>query len=139
MFYRFWHFVITGTARVLFGDTLRMRRFSAMAMFAWVSSPENVPRAQLYSDQVPKADNGWAGQNYTVYSNLEVDKLIDAIEVETDAKKRDGMLREALVITRDQYYYVPLHHQLRPWAMKRNVTTVHKADDRPESRFVKID
>ena len=29
--------------------------------------------------------------------------------------------------TRDKYYYVPIHHQLRPWAMKKNVTTVHKA------------
>ena len=34
-------------------------------------------------------------------------------------------------MTRDMHYYVPLHHQLRPWAMKRNVTTVHSADDRP--------
>ena len=24
--------------------------------------------------------------------------------------------------TRDQAYYVPLHHQMRPWAMKKNVT-----------------
>ena len=79
------------------------------------------------------------GHAYHKETKVELNKLIDAIEVETDAKKRDGMLREALVITRDQYYYVPLHHQLRPWAMKRNVTTVHKADDRPESRFVKID
>jgi len=61
------------------------------------------------------------------------------MKTETDVKKRDAMLREALVMTRDNYYYVPLHHQLRPWAMKKNVTTVHKADDRPESRFVRID
>ena len=55
-------------------------------------------------------------------SDPKLDKLIEAIDVETDAKKRDAMLREALVTTRDQYYYVPLHHQMRPWAMKKNVT-----------------
>ena len=53
--------------------------------------------------------------------------------------KRDALLREALTITRDNYYYVPLYHQLRPWAMKRNVSTIHKADDRPESRFARIE
>jgi len=43
------------------------------------------------------------------------------------------------LVTRDQAYYVPLHHQLRPWAMKKNVSTVYKADDRPESRFARVD
>jgi peptide/nickel transport system substrate-binding protein len=72
-------------------------------------------------------------------SDAKLDGTIQAINTEIDAKKRDAMLREALTVTRDQHYYVPLHHQLRPWAMKRNVTTVHKADDRPEARFAKID
>jgi peptide/nickel transport system substrate-binding protein len=72
-------------------------------------------------------------------SDPKLDALIDALKIETDTKKRDGILREALVMTRDNYYYVPLHHQLRPWAMKKNVSTVHKSDDRPESRFARID
>ena len=71
-------------------------------------------------------------------SDAKLDALIDAMKTETDIKKRDIMLREALVLTRDQYYYVPLHHQLRPWAMKKNVTTIHKADDRPEARFATV-
>src|SRR5262249_4328576 len=72
-------------------------------------------------------------------SDPKLDKIIDAIKVTTDPKARDALLREGLVITRDQAYYVPLHHQLRPWAMKKNVSTVHKADDRPESRFARVD
>ena len=72
-------------------------------------------------------------------SDAKLDSLVQAIGVETDVKKRDGMLREALTITRDQYYYVPLHHQLRPWAMKKNISTIYKADDRHESRYAKVD
>jgi peptide/nickel transport system substrate-binding protein len=72
-------------------------------------------------------------------SDPKLDVLIDAAKSEMDPKKRDVLLRDALVITRDNYYYVPLHHQLRPWAMKKNVTTVHKADDRPESRYARVD
>ncbi len=72
-------------------------------------------------------------------SNPKLDQLIDAARVEVDATKRDGMLREALKMTADEAHYVPIHHQMRPWAMKKNVTTIHRSDDRPESRFAKID
>ena len=54
-------------------------------------------------------------------------------------QQRDGLIVDGLVPTRDNYYYVPLHHQLRPWAMKKNVTTVYKSDDRPESRYARIE
>jgi peptide/nickel transport system substrate-binding protein len=71
-------------------------------------------------------------------SDPKLDNTIDAIKIATDPKARDALLREALVKTRDMHYYVPLHHQLRPWAMKKNVTTVHIADDRPEARFTRV-
>jgi peptide/nickel transport system substrate-binding protein len=71
-------------------------------------------------------------------SDAKLDAMIDTMKTETDIKKRDALMRDALVLTRDQYYYVPLHHQLRPWAMKKGVSTVHKADDRPESRFARV-
>jgi peptide/nickel transport system substrate-binding protein len=72
-------------------------------------------------------------------SDPKLDAIIAGINTEVDTKKRDPMLREALTITRDQYYYVPLHHQLRPWAMKKNVTAVHNAVDRHEARYTKVD
>jgi peptide/nickel transport system substrate-binding protein len=72
-------------------------------------------------------------------SDPKLDAMIDAMKTETDVKKRDALIREALVRTRDEAYYVPLHHQLRPWAMKKNVTTLHRADDRPEARFARVD
>jgi peptide/nickel transport system substrate-binding protein len=71
-------------------------------------------------------------------SDPKLDNTIDAIKIATDVKARDALLREALLKTRDMHYYVPLHHQLRPWAMKRSVTTVHSADDRPQSRFATV-
>lgn len=78
-------------ARILFGQSLSQRRFPAMAMFAWISAPESVPRTILYSDQIPTAENNWAGQNYGGYVNKEVDRLIDAIEVELDRDRRAAL------------------------------------------------
>ena len=76
--------------------------------------------------------------NFSRVSDPVVDKLVDAMKTETDVAKRNAMIREALVHTRDEYLFVPLHHQLRPWAMKANVTTLHRSDDRPAARFTNI-
>jgi peptide/nickel transport system substrate-binding protein len=76
--------------------------------------------------------------NYGRVSDPQVDKLVDAMKTETDVAKRNAMIREALVRTRDEHLYVPLHHQLRPWAMKQNVDTVHRSDDRPAARFTSV-
>ena len=53
------------------------------------------------------------------------------MKTETDVAKRNAMIRDALIRTRDEFLFVPLHHQIRPWAMIQGVTTVHRSDDRP--------
>jgi len=72
-------------------------------------------------------------------SDPKLDALIDASKTEMDQNKRDQELHDALITIRDNFYYVPLHHQLRPWAMKKNVTTVYKSNDAPESRYAHIE
>jgi peptide/nickel transport system substrate-binding protein len=76
--------------------------------------------------------------NFSKISDPVVDRLTDAMKTETDVTKRNAMIREALVRTRDEMLVIPLHHQMRPWAMKAGVTTVHRSDDRPEARFTSI-
>jgi len=76
--------------------------------------------------------------NFGRISDPEVDKLVDAMKSEIDVKKRDEMIKQALVRTRDEVLLIPLHHQLRPWAMKRGVDTVYRNDDRPEARFTSV-
>ena len=71
-------------------------------------------------------------------SDKKLDEMIDQIKVETDTKKRDALLKESLEITRDQYYYVPLHYQMRPWAMKQGVGIAYSIDDRPQARFATV-
>jgi peptide/nickel transport system substrate-binding protein len=72
--------------RVFFGQTTRERRFSGLALFAWVSSPELVPRSTLHSSEIPTAENNYAGQNYTSISMPELDAAIEAVE--------EGLTRE---------------------------------------------
>jgi peptide/nickel transport system substrate-binding protein len=76
--------------------------------------------------------------NFSKISDPVVDRLTDAMKTETDVTKRNAMIREALVRTRDEMLVIPLLHQVRPWAMKAGVTTIHRSDDRPEARFTSI-
>jgi peptide/nickel transport system substrate-binding protein len=76
--------------------------------------------------------------NFSRISDPEVDRLTDAMKTETDEARRNAMIRDALVRTRDEVLLIPLHHQMRPWAMKSGVTTVHRSDDRPEARFTSV-
>ncbi|WP_088282941.1 ABC transporter substrate-binding protein [Ideonella sp. A 288] len=76
--------------------------------------------------------------NFGRISDAKVDQLVDAMKTETDVAKRNALIREALVRTRDEHLTVPLHHQLRPWAMKKSVETVHRSDDRPSARFTSV-
>ncbi|MCL4737496.1 MAG: ABC transporter substrate-binding protein [Burkholderiaceae bacterium] len=76
--------------------------------------------------------------NFSRISDAEVDRLVDAMKTETDEAKRNEMIRQALIRTRDEVLLIPLHHQMRPWAMKTGVSTVHRSDDRPEARFTSV-
>jgi len=71
-------------------------------------------------------------------SDTRLDAIIDQLKTEPDVTKRNALIRRALERTKEEAYYVTLHHQIRPWAMKKEVTTLHRSDDRPEARFAKV-
>ena len=96
-------------ARVFFGETVNKRRFTGLALFAWISAPENVPRTTLYSNEIPNDANGWSGQNYTGFQSSRMDELIDAIEVELDREARGALWRELQAIYAEELPAIPLY------------------------------
>ena len=78
--------------------------------------------------------------NYNVgrYSNARMDTVIDRTKVETFLPQRNRFLTEGLQLANDDVAYIPLHNQIIPWAMKRGVDVVHRADNRVDMRLVKI-
>lgn len=88
--------------RVLFGETLSRRRFQGGVLYAWISSPENVPRPSLHSDEIPRIERNWSGQNYPGYRNPEMDALLESLPEELDpARRRDLWLRLQRLYARD--------------------------------------
>ncbi len=95
-------------ARVLFGETLRNRRFE-LAMYAWISSPENVPRSILHSSEIPNPANAFSGENLAGFNNPEMDRLIDALEIELDRGKRRQLWAEAQRLYATELPSLPLY------------------------------
>lgn len=111
-------------ARVFFGDTVTHRKFPYMAMYAWVSAPEAVPRSTLHSTEIPGPANGWSGQNTTGFKNAEMDKLIDAVEVELDREKRRALWHRIQKIYLDEVPAIPLFYRADPFIIPQWLTGI---------------
>lgn len=107
--------------RVFFGETTTKRKFD-MAIYSWVSVPEQTPRSTLHSSKVPSAANSWAGQNHPGWKNAEVDKLIDQLEGELNFKKRAELGKRIAKIYAEEIPVIPLYYRqnnsVTPKAMK---------------------
>jgi peptide/nickel transport system substrate-binding protein len=80
-----------------------------MAMFAWISAPESVPRSTLYSNEIPSAANHWSGENFTGFRNAEADHLIDTIEVELDRDRRAQLWHRLEALYAEELPALPLY------------------------------
>ncbi|MFT8246563.1 peptide ABC transporter substrate-binding protein [Roseomonas sp. BN140053] len=105
--------------RVFFAETLSRRRFTGAALFAWISSPENVPRTTLHSEEIPRAERNWSGQNYPGFRNAELDALLQALPEELDPEKRRPLWARLQAITAEQLPALPLWHRADPHVWPR--------------------
>lgn len=76
--------------------------------------------------------------NFGNYSNPEVDELIEIVKVETDEAKRDAAIHKALEIHAKEFGHIPLHDQVIPWAMRKNIDVIHRADNRLTAEWVTV-
>lgn len=98
-------------ARVFFGETMSKRKFEGLALYAWISSPENSPRSTTSSKAIPNNSNGFSGQNFPGWKNAAVDKALDALDLEFNAKKRAGYAQEVLKQYTAEVPVMPLYYR----------------------------
>ena len=95
----------------------------------------------LYSLQSLVRSVGAGGDgNYNVgrYSSAAMDALVDKIKTENDPEARRGLIEKALMLSHEDVSHLPLHNQIIPWAMKKNIDVVHRADNRIDWRLIKV-
>ena len=116
---------------------MAQRHEASIALLSW-GVPTFDALYTLQSLTRTKTTGGDGNYNLGRYSNERMDYLVDRVKVETDAPVRARMLTEALQLSNDTVSHIPLHDQVIPWAMKKNVELVHRADNRVDMLTVKI-
>jgi peptide/nickel transport system substrate-binding protein len=71
----------------------------------------------------------FGGNNPNGLADPRLDDFTKKAAVELDETKRRAFLTEALKITRDEAYFIPLHQQPVAWAMKKNIEVPVFADE----------
>lgn len=82
---------------------------------------------------------GGAGTfNYGRVSNPKFDQLAIQSSTEADPKKREQLVKAALMEWKEQVHTIPLHRQMIPWAARTNVDVVHRPDNWLEVPWVTV-
>ena len=92
----------------------------------------------LFALMATPGEGGQGQFNLGSYSNPKIDQLTKAIATETDIKKRNAMIADAMKIHQDDVGHIPLHQQALAWAMKRNIDLVQLADNYMFLKWVSI-
>lgn len=76
-----------------------------------------------------RGEQGVGVANYGGIVNTDADALAAASTIEIDPKKRETLVKSALQAYRDQVNIIPLHRQVIPWAMRKEVSMPHSANN----------
>jgi peptide/nickel transport system substrate-binding protein len=114
-----------------------LSRNTSFYMLGWTASTVDAHNV-LYPIMSTPGDGGRGQFNLGSYSNARVDELTNKVASETDDKKRNEMIHEALKIHQDDVGHLPLHAQALNWGAKKNVDLVQWPDNGMAWKFVKV-
>ena len=114
-----------------------LRRDTSFYMLGWTVTTVDAHN-MLYPILATPGEGGQGQFNLGAYSNARVDELTAKIGSETDDKKRNEMIREAMKIHQDDVGHIPLHQQALAWAVKKNIDLVQRPDNYMQWMYVKV-
>src|SRR5512140_3852714 len=114
-----------------------LRRDTSFYMLGW-TSPTVDAHAVLYPVLSTPGPEGRGQFNLGAYSNPKLDELTDKIAAETEQKKRNEMIREAMKIHQDDVGHIPLHQQALNWGAKKNIQLVQWPDNGMPWRYITV-
>ncbi len=85
-----------------------------------------------------RGEKGMGTYNWGNYKNDKLDSLAAQSTVETDPKKREALVKAALLEHKQQVHHIPLHRQMIPWAARANIEVTHRPDNWMEIGWVTV-
>jgi peptide/nickel transport system substrate-binding protein len=86
----------------------------------------------------PRGAGGVGFYNIGNYKDAKLEELAAASSQEPDPARRAELVKAAFRAHDEQVHHIPLHRQVIPWAMRRNIEAVHRPDNWFEWRWVTI-
>lgn len=111
-------------ARVLFGQSTRERTYEDTVMYAWLSTPRNIPRTTLHSTMIPTPENNYAGQNYPGFKNAETDRIIDDLETVCEPDANQALWTRLQQIYTEQLPALPLYFRAEAYIIPEWLTGI---------------
>ena len=114
-----------------------LRRDTSFYLLGWTASTVDAHNV-LFPILSTPGDGGRGQFNLGSYSNAKVDELTDKVASETDQKKRNEMIREAMKIHQDEVGHLPLHQQALNWGVKKSVELLQWPDNGMPWKYIKV-
>jgi peptide/nickel transport system substrate-binding protein len=114
-----------------------LRRDTSFYMLGWTSSTVDAHNV-LYPIMASPGEGGRGQFNLGAYSNPRIDELTEKIGSETDQKKRNEMIHEAIKIHEDDIGHIPLHQQALNWGAKKNIELVQWPDNGMPWKYITV-
>jgi peptide/nickel transport system substrate-binding protein len=114
-----------------------LRRDTSFYLLGWTSTTVDAHNV-LYPIMASPGDGGRGQFNLGAYSNARLDELTDKIASETDQKKRNEMIHEAIKIHEDDVGHIPLHQQALAWVVKKNIQLVQMPNNDMQWKYITV-
>jgi peptide/nickel transport system substrate-binding protein len=75
------------------------------------------------------AEKGFGTFNWGRYSNPRLDSLVTRALATLDPAKREAVAREAMTVAVQDYAFVPIHHQIASWALRKGLAYTPRTDE----------
>lgn len=108
-------------AKVFFGETLRKRKFGALAMYSWIKDPLKISDTLWRCDYIPSEKNHWQGQNQPGFCHKRADELMRLATKELDENKRIAMAKEFEKIFAKELPSLPLYFRVEVSVVKKDL------------------
>jgi peptide/nickel transport system substrate-binding protein len=92
----------------LFGETLKKRQYTGLAMYTYIGEVGGSLRTSLASTMIPTEANGYTGGNTTGFADPTMDADIAALETELDPERQKRISAEVQRIYAEQLPALPL-------------------------------
>lgn len=108
-------------AKVFFGETLRHRKYKAMAMYSWVKDPLTVSETLWRCDYIPRKENNYMGQNQPGWCNKTAHDLVVEASTELNEKKRQAIGKKFEAIWAEELPALPLFFRVDVTVTKKGL------------------